>query len=589
MRVFRPPLDLSTVPPPDPRLYWDASVVNLFYWCNWMHDRLYELGFTRAAGNLEGPDNFLLAQAQFGADATQMISDAARLQYAPEGQHCRLFTSLWSGPNPDRDSAFDTEIILHEYAHALTFRSIGGGAGPRDARSQYMGMCEGWSDFYALALLAESTDDLNGHYPFAAYSTYQWYGEDFENYYFGLRAYPYARDMKHDPRTFRDIDRVKAVGHPGIPIHPIWEPFPPGELAQQAHHKGGVWCSVLWDARANLIDKLGFSWGNGRMLQLVTDGVMALSMSSPTFLQARDAILDADAGVNGKELWAAFYKRGLGGGAKDLSTSEATASVLESFNRADFDLDGRPDLLLQNAAGLVKVWHMDGRTNQSESVIGQLGGSWRVVATADINHDGRADLFLQDNSSSVGYRLLDGTNIIGSGTVMPSLPDPTTWQVVGTGDFDQDSNPDLLWQDPRGGLAVWYMDGTKQRTTSRLDPIGTFDPNWRVVATGDFNQDGQIDILFQHSSTMLAVWYMNGIHRLQSVLLQPAYSRGAWRAFAVEDYNGDGYPDILFQEKGTLDGGNLAIWFLKGLQEAGARLLVPSPNPGVDFNLVGPR
>jgi hypothetical protein len=46
-RVFDFPLNLSE----DPSNYTNASVANLFYWCNWAHDRLYELGFTEAAGN----------------------------------------------------------------------------------------------------------------------------------------------------------------------------------------------------------------------------------------------------------------------------------------------------------------------------------------------------------------------------------------------------------------------------------------------------------------------------------------------------------------------------------------------------------
>src|SRR6185503_18358187 len=40
-RVFDFPLDLTM----EPTNYASASVVQLFYWCNWMHDRLYRLGF----------------------------------------------------------------------------------------------------------------------------------------------------------------------------------------------------------------------------------------------------------------------------------------------------------------------------------------------------------------------------------------------------------------------------------------------------------------------------------------------------------------------------------------------------------------
>ncbi|HUR46518.1 MAG TPA: M36 family metallopeptidase, partial [Candidatus Saccharimonadales bacterium] len=48
-RVFDFPIDLSQ----SPTNYSAAAVVNLFYWCNWMHDRLYDLGFTEAAGNFQ--------------------------------------------------------------------------------------------------------------------------------------------------------------------------------------------------------------------------------------------------------------------------------------------------------------------------------------------------------------------------------------------------------------------------------------------------------------------------------------------------------------------------------------------------------
>ena len=78
---------------------------------------------------------------------------------------------------------------------------------------------------------------------------------------------------------------------------------------------GEVWCVTLWDARANLIKKHGFAVGNQMILQLVTDG-MKLAPVNPNFLQARDAILQAElvltAGANRGELWTAFARRGMG-------------------------------------------------------------------------------------------------------------------------------------------------------------------------------------------------------------------------------------------------------------------------------------
>ena len=88
------------------------------------------------------------------------------------------------------------------------------------------------------------------------------------------------------------------------------------------------------DARANLINKYGWAVGNPLILQLVTDG-MKLSPANPNFLQARDAILQADQVDNGgadlTELWAAFAKRGMGFSATSPSSS-TTTGLYEAYD-----------------------------------------------------------------------------------------------------------------------------------------------------------------------------------------------------------------------------------------------------------------
>jgi hypothetical protein len=36
----------------------------------------------------------------------------------------------------------------------------------------------------------------------------------------------------------------------------------------------------------------------------------------------------------------------------------------------------------------------------------------------------------------------------------------TSWHIVGTGDFNGDGDADILWQNTDGQAAIWLMNGT---------------------------------------------------------------------------------------------------------------------------------
>lgn len=328
LRVFDPALNLGKDPTDSPA----ASVVNLFYWCNWMHDRLYQLGFTEGAGNFQ-TDN--LGRGGLGDDAMQAdVQDPDWPENAAsttpvDGIPGRIEMGVFAGPTPARDSALDTEIILHELTHGFTRRRLGGGTGY--SALQTRGMAEGWSDFLPLTLLAEAGDRADGCYPSAAYCALLCESGFRENYYYGMRRYPYTTNLLKNPLTFRDIDPNQASRHPGVPLSAL-----AAGSASEPHNQGEVWCAMLWEMRANLVAKLGFTNGNARALQLVADGVN-LAPPDPSFTEARDAILRADLASGGAHrgaIWAAFAKRGLGYSAQ-APDSSTTDGIVEAFDRPD--------------------------------------------------------------------------------------------------------------------------------------------------------------------------------------------------------------------------------------------------------------
>jgi len=120
--AFTDAFNLANDPAPDA----DAALANAFYWTNIAHDWLYPLGFDEAAGNFQ-LDNFGRGAAggdEVRVDIHESVSTLARITVAPDGIAARIDLGLSAGVR--RDSAFDADVILHEYAHGLTTRLIGG-------------------------------------------------------------------------------------------------------------------------------------------------------------------------------------------------------------------------------------------------------------------------------------------------------------------------------------------------------------------------------------------------------------------------------------------------------------------------------
>ncbi|KAI8093283.1 Fungalysin metallopeptidase-domain-containing protein [Halteromyces radiatus] len=318
----------------EPETYEDAAVTNLFYWCNTAHDLFHRYGFDEKAGNFQqdnlgrgrakdqqvddGEGDAVVANAQDGSGR-----DNANFATPPDGQHGKMRMYVWDQTSPMRDGDFESGIVIHEYTHGVSNRLTGG---PKNSNclgyGEAGGMGEGWGDFVAtiIRMKPEYKRDID-------FGMGNWAngGE-------GIRKYKYSTSQSTNPSTYRIMDRFDYWG---------------------VHAKGEVWAEMLYEVYWNLVDKHGFtpdwlppatvtttnnrgipimsdediqnaknhiiSHGNTLALQLVLDG-MKLQPCSPSFTDARDAILDADkaltGGANYCDIYAGFAKRGLGVKAK---------------------------------------------------------------------------------------------------------------------------------------------------------------------------------------------------------------------------------------------------------------------------------
>ena len=200
---------------PTTAAYRNGDVTNMFYWMNRYHDLTYLLGFNEQARNFQD-NNF--GRGGVGADRVSAEgqdssgTDNANFATPPDGGRGRMQMYVWTGPDPDRSGDLDQDVIFHEATHGLSNRLHGNATGLNDNMSSGLG--EGWSDFYARALLATEDEDVNGIYTIGGWATHLTAGSYTDNYYYGIRRFPYAPravtggplNRPHNPLTFADAD-----------------------------------------------------------------------------------------------------------------------------------------------------------------------------------------------------------------------------------------------------------------------------------------------------------------------------------------------------------------------------------------------
>jgi extracellular elastinolytic metalloproteinase len=275
----------------------EQKVLNIFYYNCYMHDYFYLLGFREADGNFQ-QDNFGRGGVQGDhVDARsfpQPVWGTASMATRADGRAPVMTMGLVA--TTGRHTAFDSDVVFHEFTHGVTNRLVGG---PNDEASleapQPHGMGEGWSDYIACTI--NNTTVV---------------GPWVTNRPGGIRKFAYDSDFQDN---FRDLGTGRYI-------------------EENEHDIGEIWCATLMEMNRNIGADLG--------VQLVVDA-LKLSPTNPSFLEMRDSILAALDGMltAGKlsadehsearsGIWTAFAKFGMGPGAR--SNGASLSGIVADFD-----------------------------------------------------------------------------------------------------------------------------------------------------------------------------------------------------------------------------------------------------------------
>ncbi len=238
----------------------------------------------------------------------------------------------------------------------------------------------------------------------------------------------------------------------------------------------------------------------------------------------------------------------------DLLTPSSTVS--SAFG--DLNNDGLADLVIVNRnAETNKVLFNIGAGLFEENQTFGAGSDSRAVKLADFNNDGFLDIVVANTGQTAsGYYINDGAGSFGTIIELGQMRSTS----VAVGDFNADDLIDIVFGNGKDvGNKVFIQPfnvSIAQEINSSVDSdVVEQTANTTAVISGDFNGDGNIDIVFGYDTSALEIMYNDGAGIFNSEFVDGVQEVNVLKA---ADINEDGIDDIFISHamgNGVIYGG----------------------------------
>ena len=227
-----------------------------------------------------------------------------------------------------------------------------------------------------------------------------------------------------------------------------------------------------------------------------------------------------------------------------------------NFGSSSVEHDG---LLLYNKTNhTFAAWHNLNDPSYEYESLCWSDGDFAVNSLVDFDGNGKDDVLIYapggNQKGSFGV-VLDGAVYKDIWHIDLSTGEGAGTELVNAGYFGAADGLDSLIIKRDGGY--WFMhsnDSTFSRWDWELTRFADVEEDGRIVAVGDFSNDGLDDIVYCKDSGEVFIWENADANDVRF-----AGNLGSdWEVAGVGDYNGDGIEDLLTRQIGAY--GNIGYW-----------------------------
>jgi hypothetical protein len=226
--------------------------------------------------------------------------------------------------------------------------------------------------------------------------------------------------------------------------------------------------------------------------------------------------------------------------------------------------DATSDLLLlrdANGTRSLLAFEVNNHAVVGTSSLGSVGADWKVAGAGDFDGDSDGDILIhRDIDAASRTFLIERMGPSGVETAVTVGTIGSEWAVAGTGDFNADRDADvLLYKDVGVTRSFLILDMQNNAARAGLD-AGAVGNDWVVDGTGDVDRDGDSDLLMHRDAAGVRDLT---VFRMQASGVVEAKSLGAigpdWQVEAAADFDRDGDADLLMRQD-TLGNRGLSIF-----------------------------